>query len=848
MATLPNPNPILNDAVANYSYIVDPSLAPVNQSNTSTIARTQVNQPNVTSVKQVDRLYGDIGTTLSYTIIVTNTGNVAVTNLIVTDTIPNGTEFIPATLFVNDAPIAGNPQTGIAVGNINPGNKATITFKVMITTIPNPNPIPNSATGKYNFTLDPSLPDGESASTNTNIVNTQFNRATFDTNSGIQKQVNKAYAKVGDTLTYTIRLNNTGNITANNVVFSDTIPSGTTFSPGSVRINNVPNGGNPGAGINVGNLAPGVPTTIEFIVTVNTIPVPNPIPNNATVGFTYVVDPSLGTTGTGGGNSNTVNTQVNEAVIDNKNGGGLKKAVDKAIASVNDTLTYTITVSNTGNVTANNVIFSDTIPNGTTFISNSMAVNGTTIPGNPQTGVNIGSVGPGATTTIAFSVLIATTIPTPNPIPNNATVRYTFTTNPSIPNGESGSGNTNTVNTQITSAVIDNKVGGGFVKSVDKAYANIGDTLTYTLTLRNTGNTTANNVVLTDTIPLGTTFVSNSVRVNGAPNPGNPQTGVNIGSIGPNAAATIFFNVVVNQTIPSTNPIPNNGTVNYTYTANPSLPDGQKGSGNSNTVNTQVNSAIIDNKNGGGLVKSADVEYAAVGDTVTYTVSIMNTGNVTANNLIIKDTIPTGTTFVPGSVTINGAGQTGVNPQTGVNLGNVGPNQMVVMTFKVIVNTIPTTNPIPNEALASYTYTIDPSVPNGGSSNNTSNIVYVKVNSAIIDNGSGGLVKKVDRAYGDLGDTLTYTIDVKNTGNIAATDVALYDTIPAGTTFIPNSVTVGGVPQAGANPQTGISLNSIPPQTTISITFQVKVSSITIPAINPVPNNSIVTYTFNKCQ
>jgi uncharacterized repeat protein (TIGR01451 family) len=42
------------------------------------------------------------------------------------------------------------------------------------------------------------------------------------------------------------------------------------------------------------------------------------------------------------------------------------------------------------------------------------------------------------------------------------------------------------------------------------------------------------------------------------------------------------------------------------------------------------------------------------------------------------------------------------------------------------------------------------------------------------------------------GDTLEYTIKVKNTGNISAGFVRMFDAIPAGTTYVPNSTTVNG--------------------------------------------------------
>lgn len=55
------------------------------------------------------------------------------------------------------------------------------------------------------------------------------------------------------------------------------------------------------------------------------------------------------------------------------------------------------------------------------------------------------------------------------------------------------------------------------VKLVDKAIANIGDNLTYTITITNVGLTSLTNVIFSDDIPNGTEYVVGSFQVNGSP-------------------------------------------------------------------------------------------------------------------------------------------------------------------------------------------------------------------------------------------------------------------------------------------------------------------------------------------
>ena len=66
--------------------------------------------------------------------------------------------------------------------------------------------------------------------------------------------------------------------------------------------------------------------------------------------------------------------------------------------------------------------------------------------------------------------------------------------------------------------------------------------------------------------------------------------------------------------------------------------------------------------------------------------------------------------------------------------------------------------------------------------------------------------KSVDLQTATLNDVLTYTVNVTNNGNVAANNVIFVDSIPAGTTFVPNSVTVNGVARPGANPASSINL------------------------------------------
>ena len=201
------------------------------------------------------------------------------------------------------------------------------------------------------------------------------------------------------------------------------------------------------------------------------------------------------------------------------------KSVDQTLVTLGDTITYTTLLTNIGNTNATNITFTDLIPNGTTFITDSVTIGGITQIGlNPNTGITIGSIAPNSSISIAFQVT-ATSTPAQNPIANSATASYTFIADPNAP-VVSRNVTSNTTFTTINTATILSS------KQVDKAFSHIGDTLTYTVTLTNNGNSSAQNVIFTDTMPSGTTFIANTFSINGVPQSGaNPVNGVNIGPI-----------------------------------------------------------------------------------------------------------------------------------------------------------------------------------------------------------------------------------------------------------------------------------------------------------------------------
>lgn len=753
------------------------------------VTYTILNVAPETFTKTVDKAFADIGDILTYTITVNNPNNTPALNVLVTDPTPAGTSYV-GNISSNLSFTGADLATGITFPSIPANGTATLSWQVQVNTAP-PVPIPVVNVGSVN------VPGGTSG--NTNAVTTQVNTAFI----GVTKSVDKGFANVGDILTYTLTLNNAGNVAANNVVLTDAVPAGTSFVPGSV----VGATGTPPTLSLLAPLAAGASTTVSFQVQVdNAIPNPNPIPNAASVAYNYTVDPANPNGASRTADSNTVNTQVNAAIVSST------KTADKAFAATGEIITYTINLNNSGNVPADNVVLTDAIPAGTTFVAGS--VTGAT--GTPPTLTLLAPIPAGGSATVTFQVQVGDTLPVPNPVLNSATAEFTYTVNPGNPDGATGSSTSTVASTQVNAALVDT------VKTVDKAYAEPGDVLTYTLAFTNSGNVPADNVVITDAIPAGTSFVAGSVT--GAT--GAPPTLTLSNPIPANGAATVTFQVIVDNVIPAVNPIPNSAAAAFTFTSDPANPDGSTGTSNSNTVNTLINKAIVTAE------KTVTPSFTDVGGTVAYTITLTNSGNVAANNVVLTDVIPAGTTFVPGSL----VGATGTPPT--LTLANpIAAGGTATVTFDVLVgNSLPNPNPLENSVSAAFAYTVDPAVPNGATGTALGGPAATQVNTATLV-----VTKSVDKPISYIGDILTYQISVKNTGNVSADNVVLTDLLPTGVSYVAGSLVVS-VPYSGTL-ASGLALtNPIAAGQIITLSFQAKIDAMPNPS--PVLNQATAAYTY----
>ncbi|MEH6456318.1 MAG: SdrD B-like domain-containing protein [Cocleimonas sp.] len=96
------------------------------------------------------------------------------------------------------------------------------------------------------------------------------------------------------------------------------------------------------------------------------------------------------------------------------------------------------------------------------------------------------------------------------------------------------------------------------------------------------------------------------------------------------------------------------------------------------------------------------------------------------------------------------------------------------------------------------------------------------------------IIKKVDNATANVGDTITFILEVSNAGPDEATDVNITDIVPAGFTYVAGSMTgispiVTGITPDESNPDSGTGLSwtitSLISGTTTTLTFQADVQA-----------------------
>lgn len=750
------------------------------------------------------------GTTqLTYTLRYANDSAVTVTAASISDVLPAGVTYVGCS--GGTACSSSNGTVAWSLGSLLGGASGNVTVTVTVNTSYASTSLVNSAT------VSATAPDGStvSASGSTTVaVNAPAPAFTLN------KTSNAVRVAPGGSIVWTLSYHNYGTGPASGVVVTDTLPAGTTFT-------SCTGGCTQSAGVvtwNVGTVAAGNSASLTVTTAVNAstpFTYPNPVRNSAKLVWT--------------GNAT-----------------GVSAAADVGVTGASCTAVYYFhgpTTSRSATLTAP--------ASGDANISEQPGTTTLVFPGvAPAGGINAA----GKTLTISFymasstgnatfqvtlynvtrSQAIATS--TAQGVSNSSgnPVLQTFTA--TVPAGTTiaagdqlewrftlgGSGqlptfwyNSTTYNSR--SSICDASAPANLTlsKVVDQAnVSTVPANVQYTLAFANTGGTDASAVTLQDALPANVTMTSatlNNVAVSLGGTPyGNPYTftvNSSTGAIGVVKAGE-SGTLVIQATV--------GGAASGTLTNTASVAVG------GSTVANASASTVVGSLSSGGspalsLAKSVDKTTLNAGDAVTYTLTLVNTGQAVATGVSVVDVLPVRPYFAYGSCTasIGSCAQSGGTVTWTVGALAAGSAATATITMNAAASGVPAGSTLlSNQAVAA-----DASYCTGGSlpASCTSNTVDVSLSG----NPILALTKAAAPTIAEPGDTVTYTMVVTNSGSSAASGVVVNDPVPANMVFA--QVTNAGPGSASFDAlgnRVVFQVGSLAAGATATLAFQAKVQAL----------------------
>ncbi len=705
-----------------------------------------------------------------YNLSVTNSGPSTATGVIVTDSLPANVTFVSA---------SGNGATN---GNLVTWNLGTLangaTSNLTVTVIA-------PASGSLTNIASIGSPTPDPVPTN-NVTPPVTTTVTTIADLAVGKS-GAASSALGLNFTYTISVTNLGPSSAVNFAVTDSLPAGIVF------VSSVPlvttNASSQVIWTNLGTLALNATTNLTLTV--------KAVTRSAVTNFATVGGPTVDLTPTNNTSPPVVTSITNRPPLAVDDSGSTPKNVAITVpVLVNDsdldgdalTIVSVSPTNGTANISGTNVIFTPANNfSGTAFIgytitdgfggTNSalITVNVTNRPpvanaqststpfntakpltltgsdpdNDPLTFIIISSPGNGALSLLDTNTGAVTYTPA-----NNFTGTDTFTFR--VNDGAANSA-TATVSITVGTPVIADLA----VFKTGPTNSTAGSNLVYSITVTNLGTFAATNVIVSDTLPAGFTFISAT--------PPNSSLVSNVVSW---AVFKLAANAKTNFTLTAVSL--EGGTFTNFATATSDAYDPNPTNNNGTATNSQVRTVIA---------ATADVQVfkdggtnVAAGGTVNYVITATNAGPSTATNVVVKDQLPAGATL-----------QTASGSYTFSN--NVVTWSALTLTNGASVNytialTAPASGQFTNIALATSP-TPDPNLTNNNGSLNKARVATKVVPSADL------IVLLFGPTNAVQGSNFVYSLILSNAGPSVASNAITSDQLPTNFMFV--SATSGGV-------------------------------------------------------
>ncbi len=314
--------------------------------NSSTDTNTLTPQATLTISKTDGTTTYTAGTSTTYTIVVTNNGPSAVTGATLVDNLPGAITSDTWTAAYANGSGTGSGSGNVDVTNVDLRAGGTATFTVVAA-------ISDAATGNLvnTATVTNPISDAVTSATDTDTPNPQADLQVVKTDNNATVP--------GRAIVYTIVATNNGPSAVTGATLVDNLPATITSDTWTAVYANGSGTGSGSGNLDVTNVNLQAGGTATFTVTASINPsATGPLANTATVAPpSAVIDPNPSNNSST--DTDTLTPQADLQVVQN----------GPAAANAGDTLTYTVTVNNNGPSNASNVLLSDPLPAGTSFVS-----------------------------------------------------------------------------------------------------------------------------------------------------------------------------------------------------------------------------------------------------------------------------------------------------------------------------------------------------------------------------------------------------------------------------------------------------------------------------------------------
>ena len=351
-------------------------------------------------------------------------------------------------------------------------------------------------------------------------------------------------------------------------------------------------------------------------------------------------------------------------------------------------------------------------------------------------------------------------------------------------------------------------------KTVDKTTANPGDTINYTITVKNTGNINLTNVKVNDQLPAYYSSAKETVTSkNGSTGSIVKGGSITFKQLDVGETATIK----ISYTIKNKDQLECGTTTIINKVTSSTDQDNTEDNNDNNQTTTTVNRECQPSYD---VIKTVDKTTANPGDTIKYTITAKNTGNVDLTNVKVTDKLPavykkasekvTAPSAITGSIVKNGEVTIAKLP--------VGKSATIDITYviKDAKNLPCGTTTIKNHAEG----VTDQDNTEDRTDNNDTTTTVDQICTTSFD-----LVKTVDKTTAKPGDTLTYTLTFKNTGEKALAGVVIRDVLPDKVTLVKDSLKVEPADtEYTGDLEQGIKIKQVAANDVVSVSFQVIVA------------------------